>query len=143
MNKELIIPLEFHLRHLADRIKKSGRSQLQAYQLSDNQFIAMQWIHEEPLTVGQLATKMGIAVSTASEMVDQLIKKKCVRREKDVADKRKVNLYPEQKSIDIINEVISKRQEFLNELMADIPADDQKMMAEVIRQLFAKMEESS
>ncbi|WJP97115.1 MarR family winged helix-turn-helix transcriptional regulator [Macrococcus bovicus] len=143
MNKELIIPLEFHLRHLADRIKKSGRSQLQAYQLSDNQFIAMQWIHEEPLTVGQLATKMGIAVSTASEMVDQLIKKECVRREKDVADKRKVNLYPEQKSIDIINEVISKRQEFLNELMADIPQDDQQMMAEVIKQLFAKMEQSS
>lgn len=143
MNKELIIPLEFHLRHLADRIKKSGRSQLQAYQLSDNQFIAMQWIHEEPLTVGQLATKMGIAVSTASEMVDQLIKKECVRREKDVADKRKVNLYPEQKSIDIINEVISKRQEFLGELMADIPADDQKMMAAVIKQLFAKMEQSS
>ncbi|TDM15731.1 MarR family winged helix-turn-helix transcriptional regulator [Macrococcus bovicus] len=143
MNKELIIPLEFHLRHLADRIKKSGRSQLQAYQLSDNQFIAMQWIHEEPLTVGQLATKMGIAVSTASEMVDQLIKKECLRREKDVADKRKVNLYPEQKSIDIINEVISKRQEFLNELMTDIPQDDQQMMAEVIKQLFAKMEQSS
>ncbi|TDL96728.1 MarR family transcriptional regulator [Macrococcus brunensis] len=143
MNKEVIIPLEFHLRHLADRIKKSGRSQLQAYQLSDTQFIAVQWIHEEPLTVGQLASKMGIAVSTASEMVDQLIKKECVRREKDATDKRKVNLYPEQKSIEIINKVISKRQEFLNELMADIPVDKQMMTAEVIKQLFDKMEASS
>jgi len=143
MNKEVIIPLEFHLRHLADRIKKSGRSQLQSYQLSETQFIAVQWLHEEPLTVGQLATKMGIAVSTASEMVDQLIKKGCVRREKNATDKRKVNLYPEQKSIDIINRVISKRQKFLNELMADIPVDNQMMMAEVIRQMFDKMEESS
>ncbi|GGB03815.1 MarR family transcriptional regulator [Macrococcus hajekii] len=140
MNKEFIIPLEYQLRRIADCLKTYGRRQLQTYQLSNTQFIAVQWIYEQPLTVGQLAANMGIAVSTASEMVDQLIKKGCVRREKDSSDKRKVNLYPEQKSIDIINEVISMRQAYLDELMADIPEDEKKLMAEVVTKLFNKME---
>ncbi|TDM04479.1 MarR family winged helix-turn-helix transcriptional regulator [Macrococcus carouselicus] len=143
MNEEMIVPLEYQLRRIADKIKTYGRSQLQAHQLSSTQFIAVQWIYEQPLTVGQLAANMGIAVSTTSEMVDQLIKKGCVRREKDETDKRKVNLYPEQKSIDIINEVISKRQNYLDELMADMPLDEKRLLAESVNKLFHKMEATS
>lgn len=136
MNEEIVIPLEYHLRRIADRIKTQGRSVLEEKQLSAQQFVAIQWLGEGVMTVGQLASNMGLAVSTTSEMIDQLIIKGCVRREKDVNDKRKVNLLLEQRSYDIIAEVISMRQQYLSDLMEGIPAAEQQNLKNSIALIY-------
>ncbi|UTH13092.1 MarR family winged helix-turn-helix transcriptional regulator [Macrococcus equipercicus] len=135
-NKEMVISIEYQLRRIADRIKIQGRSILQSYQLSNQQFIAIQWVGEGPVTVGQLASNMGLAVSTTSEMVDQLILKNCVRREKDLNDKRKVNLLLEDKGRAIIKEVITHRQNYLNGLMSGMSQDDKEALQQSVATLY-------
>ncbi len=135
-NNEIVIPLEYQLRRIADRIKIQGRSILQSYQISNQQFIAIQWLGEGPMTVGQLAGNMGLAVSTTSEMVDQLILKNCVRREKDLNDKRKVNLLLEKKGTAIIEEVIAHRQQYLTGLMDHMSAQEKEELKRSVELLY-------
>ncbi|TDM10655.1 MarR family winged helix-turn-helix transcriptional regulator [Macrococcus lamae] len=135
-NNEIVIPLEYQLRRIADRIKIQGRSILQSYNISSQQFIAIQWLEEGPMTVGHLAGNMGLAVSTTSEMVDQLILKNCVRREKDLYDKRKVNLLLEQKGYDIIEEVITYRQDYLTGLMSGMTAHEKIELKRSVEMLY-------
>lgn len=143
MDKEIVVPVEYQLRRIADRIKVEGRSSLQAYQISHQQFVAIQWLEDGPMTVGQLAAAIGLAVSTTSEMVDQLILKGCVRREKDIYDKRKVNILLEQKSFDIINEVITKRQHYLDGLISHLNDDEKERLKWTIAQIYQEIEDDS
>lgn len=142
MNEEVIIPLEYQLRRIADRIKTQGRSVLEEKQLSAQQFVAIQWLDEGVMTVGQLASHMGLAVSTTSEMIDQLIIKGCVRREKDTHDKRKVNLFLEQQSLDIIAEVILMRQHYLNSLMEEMSPKEQLDLGAAIAKIYTALGEN-
>lgn len=142
MYKKNIEHLEYRLRRIADNLKVQGRSQLKEHQLTSQQFIAIQWIHEDVKTVGELSKRIDLAISTTSEMVDQLMKKGFVNREKDQLDKRKVILTLTPKSNLVIQEVILKRQEFLKKLMKDYEQNEIEVLVQLINKLYFRLEEA-
>ena len=58
-----IVTLEYELRRLAEIIKNEGRSELKKHEITETQFIAIQWIKEaSPLNIGTLAKHMNLAI---------------------------------------------------------------------------------
>ncbi|RXK18177.1 MarR family transcriptional regulator [Macrococcus sp. DPC7161] len=124
--------IEFELRRLADITKNIGRQVLKEYDISETQFIAIQWINEtEKMTIGDLALKMNLANSSTSELIDQLTQKGYCQREKDDKDKRKVILKLTNKSIELIEAVIQKRQIFLQNLLQKSDIDMQILKSQI------------
>ena len=117
MNQD-IIALEYELRRLADIIKNEGRQELIAYNISDIQFIAVQWIKEtDAMTIGALSKHLNLAISSTSELVDQLVQKEFAVRRKDDEDKRKVNIHLTERGQQLIDDVIIKRQRYQQSLV--------------------------
>ncbi|UBH12461.1 MarR family winged helix-turn-helix transcriptional regulator [Macrococcus armenti] len=113
-----IIALEYELRRLADIIKNEGRQELIAYNITDIQFMAVQWIKEtDAMTIGALSKHLNLAISSTSELVDQLVQKDFAVRKKDDEDKRKVNIHLTKKGQKLIDDVIIKRQKYLQSLV--------------------------
>ncbi|WP_164993367.1 MarR family winged helix-turn-helix transcriptional regulator [Macrococcus sp. DPC7161] len=131
MDKDIKM-IEFELRRLADITKNIGRQVLKEYDISETQFIAIQWINEtEKMTIGDLALKMNLANSSTSELIDQLTQKGYCQREKDDKDKRKVILKLTNKSIELIEAVIQKRQIFLQNLLQKSDIDMQILKSQI------------
>lgn len=131
MNKDIKM-IEFELRRLADITKNIGRQVLKEHDISETQFIAIQWINEtDKITIGDLALKMNLANSSTSELIDLLTQKGFCHREKDDKDKRKVILKLTNKSIELIEAVIQKRQLFLQNLLQKSEIDIQTLKMQI------------
>ncbi|MCU7557114.1 MarR family transcriptional regulator [Macrococcus capreoli] len=139
---QTIITLEFELRRLADIIKNEGRSELKKHNITDTQFIAIQWIKEAgPLNIGTLAKHMNLAVSSTSELVDTLSAHGFAERIKNLDDRRKVSIQLTDKGAAIIKAVILKRQNYLNNLIHESNSEALPALQELIHTLYSATEE--
>ncbi|WP_414052407.1 MarR family winged helix-turn-helix transcriptional regulator [Macrococcus animalis] len=137
-----IITLEYELRRLADIIKNEGRSELKKQNITDTQFIAIQWIKEVgPLNIGSLAKHMNLAISSTSELVDSLSNNGFAERIKNLEDRRKVSIQLTDKGESVIEAVILKRQMFLNKLVEESIIEELLILNEQIHKLYSATEE--
>ncbi|WP_414049890.1 MarR family winged helix-turn-helix transcriptional regulator [Macrococcus animalis] len=137
-----IITLEYELRRLADIIKNEGRSELKKQNITDTQFIAIQWIKEVgPLNIGSLAKHMNLAISSTSELVDSLSNNGFAERIKNLEDRRKVSIQLTDKGESVIESVILKRQMFLNKLVEESIIEELLILNEQIHKLYSATEE--
>ncbi|WP_414042799.1 MarR family winged helix-turn-helix transcriptional regulator [Macrococcus sp. EM39E] len=137
-----IITLEYELRRLADIIKNEGRSELKKQNITDTQFIAIQWIKEVgPLNIGSLAKHMNLAISSTSELVDSLSNNGFAERIKNLEDRRKVSIQLTDKGESVIEAVILKRQMFLNKLVEESIIEELPILNEQIHKLYSATEE--
>jgi len=83
--------LQFH-RQIVDLIKKyqfRDRNQICCFGISVSQCYVLETLHTHgPLTMNELAKKMYLKISTMTRVVEQLVKKKYVRREEGLSDRR-------------------------------------------------------
>lgn len=116
--------MEKQLRHIASVIRATGRQILTEVVITPPQFVALQWISEEKgITIGELSGQLFLAFSTTTDLVDKLEEKDLVERRKDEKDKRLVRIYLKSKGEDIIQSVIRKRQQFLEENFSALPSE--------------------
>lgn len=108
--------IEKQLRLVASIIKETGRQLLKDVGITPPQFVALQWISEdEGITIGELSSRVYMAFSTTTDMIDRLEERELVKRVKDENDKRLVRIHLQTKGLDLIKDVIRKRQSFLAE----------------------------
>ena len=113
----------------AERLHRALTELVRRYQLSDRREIcchgvtvaqshalaACAAVHGS--TMGQVATRLGVAVSTATRLVDQLVERGLLRREVDPDDRRVWRVWPtaegEHRSTIIRSELLAREQEVL------------------------------
>jgi len=122
---QLVADIEKSLRYIATLVKQKGREILSNYTITPPQFVALQWLMEGgDMTIGELSTKMYLACSTTTDLVDRMEKNELVVRVKDPNDRRVVRIHLLEEGGRIIDEVIKKRQGYLQEVLKDFSGDE-------------------
>ncbi|EIJ79088.1 MarR family transcriptional regulator [Bacillus methanolicus PB1] len=115
---QIVADIEKELRYISGIIKQKGREILSNYTITLPQFVALQWLFEEgDMTIGELSNKMYLAFSTTTDLIDRMEKNKLVIRVKDPNDRRVVRIHLLEEGGRIIEEVIKKRQAYLQEVL--------------------------
>jgi MarR family transcriptional regulator, organic hydroperoxide resistance regulator len=137
-----VAEIEKSLRMIAGIIKQKGREMLADFEITPPQFIALQWLLEHgDLTIGELSSKMFLACSTTTDLVDRMEKNELVTRVKDEKDRRVVQIHLLPKGKNIINEVIRKRQEYLSNKLEGFTKEDVEALQKTMHQLHQHMQE--
>src|SRR5579875_1927043 len=125
VNQEVVAKIEKDLRYISGIIKQKGRELLNDYKITPPQFVALQWLFEDvDMPIGQLSNKMYLACSTTTDLVDRMEKNKLVERVKDTEDRRVVRIHLLEEGKRIIDEVIKKRQAYVEVILKDFTAEE-------------------
>jgi MarR family transcriptional regulator, organic hydroperoxide resistance regulator len=141
-NKEIdqVAHIEKSIRMIADIVKQKGREILTQFPITPPQFVALQWLHEYgDMTIGELSTKMYLACSTTTDLVDRMEKNELVERVKDTNDRRVVRIHLLDKGATIIQEVIKKRQEYLSYVLKHLSIDEVNILEQNLSHLYEEM----
>ncbi|HIX41854.1 MarR family transcriptional regulator [Kurthia sp. 3B1D] len=139
---ENILSVEKSLRHIAGNIKQKGREILSNYTITPPQFIALQWLDElGDMTIGELSTKMYLAFSTTTDLVDRMEQKELVIRSRDTKDRRVVRVHLLEKGKQIITEVVEKRQGYLQDVVKDFDDSEVEVLSTLLLRMYQEMKE--
>lgn len=139
---EIFADIEKDLRYIAGIIKQKGREILSNYTITPPQFVALQWLFEEgDMTIGELSNKMFLACSTTTDLVDRMEKNKLVMRVKDPNDRRVVRIHLLTEGERIIDEVIKKRQVYLQEVLVNFSTEEVVLLKNNLMKLHQEMKE--
>jgi DNA-binding MarR family transcriptional regulator len=126
---ERTIRVEENLRRVCYKIKKKGREILNDVDITPPQFEALQFlIHEENMTIGELSTKMYLACSTVTDLLDRMERNDLVKRIKDENDRRIVRVSVLPKGHELLNSVIETRRLYVDSILSQL---DEKAIEEI------------
>lgn len=141
-NQEQVAFLEKELRYISGIIKQKGRQILSNYTVTPPQFVALQWLFEHgDMTIGDLSTKMYLAFSTTTDLVDRMEKNQLVMRVRDEQDRRVVRIHLLKEGERVIEEVIQKRQDYLQDILSDFDAAEVQQLSSLLQKLHVEMKE--
>ncbi|HJB78969.1 MAG TPA: MarR family transcriptional regulator [Candidatus Nosocomiicoccus stercorigallinarum] len=133
--------IEKSLRKLSVQLRLYGREILKEYKLSKIQFIALQWVNDSSgITIGQVAKNLDLAYSTTTDIIDRLEKNGFVRRERSETDKRLVQVKIEPTGLELIERVIEKRIEFIEEITQDLDLNEKELLTKLLEKMMDKSE---
>ena len=139
-SQETVAFLEKELRFISHLIKQKGREILSNYTITPPQFIALQWLHESgDMTIGELSNKMYLAFSTTTDLVDRMEKNELVVRIRDEQDRRVVHIHLLQEGERIIEEVIEKRQNYLQDVLVEFDEAEVESLSKLLHKLHQQM----
>lgn len=135
-----VASIEKNLRYISGIIKQKGREMLSNYKITPPQFLALQWLFEDgDMTIGELSNKMYLACSTTTDLIDRMEKNLLLERTKDQNDRRVVRIHLLEKGERIIDEVIKKRQGYLEEILADFSAEEIHFLQSSLKKMHQEM----
>jgi len=139
---DIIATIEKDMRYIAGIIKQKGRELLSDYTITPPQFVALQWLFEDgDMTIGELSNKMYLAFSTTTDLVDRMEKNQLVKRVKDPNDRRVVRIHLLDEGKVLIDEVIKKRQVYLQEVLANYTFEEIEQLKDNFMKLHQEMRE--
>ncbi|TWE02589.1 DNA-binding MarR family transcriptional regulator [Neobacillus bataviensis] len=137
---DMIANIEKDLRYISGIIKQKGREMLSQYKITPPQFVALQWLFEDgDMTIGELSNKMYLACSTTTDLVDRMEKNVLVERVKDPSDRRVVRIHLLEEGKRIIDEVIKKRQAYLDEMLKNYTMEQILLLQSSLSKLHQEM----
>ena len=139
-DKERVAFMEKELRYISGIIKQKGREILNSYTITPPQFIALQWLFEHgDMTIGDLSNKMYLAFSTTTDLVDRMEKNELVVRIREEQDRRVVRIKLLKEGERIIEEVIEKRQEYLQNVLKEFKEEEVEQFSFLLEKLHTNM----
>jgi MarR family transcriptional regulator, organic hydroperoxide resistance regulator len=140
VNGDIVANIEKDLRYISGIIKQKGREMLSNYTITPPQFVALQWLFEDgDMTIGELSSKMYLACSTTTDLVDRMEKNLLVERVKNPNDRRVVRIHLLEEGKRIIDEVIKKRQGYLEEVLVDFSSEEIQLLQKSLTKLHQEM----
>ncbi|MFC0469465.1 MarR family winged helix-turn-helix transcriptional regulator [Halalkalibacter kiskunsagensis] len=140
MDDRQIEQIERSLRRVSEMVKQKGREILTQFPITPPQFVALQWLNEYgDMTIGELSNKMYLACSTTTDLVDRMEKNELVERVKDKNDRRVVRIHLLDKGRTIIEEVIKKRQDYLENILTDFSQEEVDFLEKSLHVLHEEM----
>lgn len=142
LKMDQVAKIEKELRYISSLIKQKGREILNVYKITPPQFVALQWLFEEgDMTIGELSSKMFLAFSTTTDLIDRMENNELVSRVKDDKDRRVVRINLLSEGERIIDEVIKKRQLYLQDILSDFSDTDIASLTKNLTKLHQEMRE--
>lgn len=139
---DMVANVEKELRYIAGIIKQKGRELLSNYTITPPQFVALQWLFEDgDMTIGELSNKMYLACSTTTDLIDRMEKNNLVIRIKDKNDRRVVRIHLLEEGNRVIDEVIKKRQMYLEEVLKNFTVEEIQLLQGNLVKLHQEMRE--
>jgi MarR family transcriptional regulator, organic hydroperoxide resistance regulator len=140
LDKTMVAIIEKEMRYINVIIKQKGRELLTDYAITPPQFVALQWLFEDgDMTIGDLSNKMYLACSTTTDLVDRMEKKQLLMRVKDPNDRRVVRIHLLEEGKRIIDEVIKKRQAYLEEVLKNFSNNEILLLQDNLMKLHQEM----
>lgn len=140
VSETTIAEVEKKLRYISGIIKQKGREILNQYPITPPQFIALQWLLESgDMTIGELSNKMYLACSTTTDLIDRMEKNELVERVRDPKDRRVVRIHLLSKGEGIIQEVINKRQAYLEHVLRDFSEAQVDLFRDLLNSMHNEM----
>ncbi|MEK3954179.1 MULTISPECIES: MarR family winged helix-turn-helix transcriptional regulator [unclassified Psychrobacillus] len=140
LDQDQVAFLEKELRHISGIIKQKGREILSTYTITPPQFVALQWLLElGDMTIGDLSNKMYLAFSTTTDLIDRMEKSELVKRIRDEQDRRVVRIHLLEEGARIIEEVIDKRQQYLEDVLQQFDQAEVANLAILLEKLHQEM----
>ncbi len=96
-----------------------------------------------PQRVIDLAGRLDVNASTASRMVDRLVRKKLVRRRRDETDRRAVALYLTDEGNKLVGEATRKRRLEIKRILGGMPLGNRQPLVEAMNAFAAAAGEPS
>ncbi len=132
--------MEKDLRYIASIIKEQGRKILKNYTITPPQFSALQWLLEHgDMTIGDLSNRMFLAFSTTTDLVDRMENSELVKRVRDEKDRRVIRVHLLPEGMRIIEEVIQKRQEYLQDVLVNYDEQEIQQFSGLLAKLHEEM----
>jgi DNA-binding MarR family transcriptional regulator len=94
-----------------------------------------------PLTVKELAERMGLSLPGASRAADALVKRDWLTREEDAHDRRMKRLTITDAGRDVVRRVDEARLSGLEHVIADVPTADLDRLSEAIAPILSHLAE--
>jgi DNA-binding MarR family transcriptional regulator len=140
LEAQLVAGVEKDLRFVDGIIREKGREILKDYGITPPQFVALQWLKEEgDMTIGDLSTKMYLAFSTTTDLIDRMEKNNLVSRLRNPQDRRVVKVHLLEEGSRIIHEAVSRRQKYLSNLFVTFEIDEVKDLQRLLSKLYKEM----
>ncbi|WP_370635463.1 MarR family winged helix-turn-helix transcriptional regulator [Pontibacillus sp. HN14] len=137
-----IADVEKKLRHISGIIKQTGREILNHYPITPPQFVALQWLLESgDMTIGELSNKMYLACSTTTDLIDRMEKNELVERVRNPKDRRVVLIHLLDKGESIIQEVINKRQAYLDQVLRSFSNEEVDQLQGFLQRMHTEMKD--
>ena len=139
---ETVTTVEKELRYIAAIVKQKGREIVSQYAITPPQFVALQWLEElGDMTIGDLSNRLYLAFSTTTDLVDRMEKNELVKRVRDENDRRVVVVHLLEKGERIIQEVIEKRQQYLQEKLVGFNEQEVEQLSSFLEKLHVHMKQ--
>ncbi|WP_068983911.1 MULTISPECIES: MarR family winged helix-turn-helix transcriptional regulator [Lysinibacillus] len=139
---ETVTTVEKELRYIAAIVKQKGREIVSQYAITPPQFVALQWLEElGDITIGDLSNRLYLAFSTTTDLVDRMEKNELVKRVRDENDRRVVVVHLLEKGERIIQEVIEKRQQYLQEKLVGFNEQEVEQLSSFLEKLHVHMKQ--
>ncbi|OXS80572.1 MarR family winged helix-turn-helix transcriptional regulator [Domibacillus enclensis] len=137
---EAVADIERNLRHIDGIIKQKGREILNDYMITPPQFIALHSLYEKgDTTIGDLSSRMFLACSTTTDLIDRMEKSRLVERVKDTKDRRIVRIHLLEEGENIIKDVIKRRQEYVDGVLNNFSAEETAQLNNLLNKMHIEM----
>lgn len=111
------------------------------YRVTASQGYTMLTLPEsESMTMNALSEAMGLANSTMTRMIDQLVGKGFVRREADEEDRRVVCVSLTAQGQETRRNLEQAQQYFFGQVLTEIPQDERHVFLQVLERIVAAIE---
>lgn len=134
---ENVVEIERYLRKIDYTIRRKGREILNDFNITVPQFTALQILiyNNGGMTIGELSTKMDLACSTITDLIDRMEKSELVIRERDTKDKRVVNIIVLDKGLNVLKQVLEKRREYLARKLEGFSMEEKELLSRGLQSL--------
>lgn len=106
------------------------------------QMHTLMWIGGEgPLTMGEIARRVGVTEKTVTGIVDRLETKGLVQRERDLNDRRVIRVYLTEDGVRTHEEMSSQVLARMTEFMSFLPDEDSSALVGIVQRLVTRLEE--
>jgi len=136
LHSDLVEEIELTLRQIAKQVRRKGREILTDFAITPPQFDALIYLNEfGDLTIGELSSKLYLAYSTTTDLVDRMERNDLVERVRDSNDRRVVRLHMKDKGRDMIEKVLEARRRHLAQALVHVPSDDMQTLVSSLKQI--------
>jgi DNA-binding MarR family transcriptional regulator len=133
----LVVEIETLLRQISKEVRRRGREILSDFSITPPQFDALIYLNEfGDLTIGELSSKLYLAYSTTTDLVDRMERNDLVERVRDKNDRRVVRLHMKERGRDLIQKVLIVRREHLAKALVHVESKDLAPLVTALSEIY-------
>jgi MarR family transcriptional regulator, organic hydroperoxide resistance regulator len=137
---EHVVEIEQQLRQIAGIVRRRGRALLEQFGITPPQFDALIILDKAgDLTIGELSSRLYLAYSTTTDLVDRLERAGFVVRSRDTADRRVVLVKLQEKGHLVIEKVMDARRLYLGGVLESLDESERWQILKVLSLLHDRM----